>query len=246
MKKLTVAILIFTVVVSMSFGAVSKLAAPYIESFRKGPFTIGASISSEGMKFDSLMYHDGKDFAIEMMSNGMLFSRTVHKGGETYSWMQGGTYYYKLPALTSGTVMLNGKNLAAIGDSDDDYSDISWITSFTKSVPANAFDVPAELIMDTNSMSANLRGGSLWGGDDSNLWNDMDDGDYWNDDDSQITELCIDLYDYDWASISELSDSSWNGSYGIYSDEQIRNAMVIMNSINWSNVAETLQQKGYY
>lgn len=246
MKKLTVAILIFTVVVSMSFGAVSKLAAPYIESFRKGPFTIGASISSEGMKFDSLMYHDGKDFAIEMMSNGMLFSRTVHKGGETYSWMQGGTYYYKLPALTSGTVMLNGKNLAAIGDSDDDYSDISWITSFTKSVPANAFDVPAELIMDTNSMSANLRGGSFWGGDDSNLWNDMDDGDYWNDDDSQITELCIDLYDYDWASISELSDSSWNGSYGIYSDEQIRNAMVIMNSINWSNVAETLQQKGYY
>lgn len=246
MKKLTVAILIFTVVVSMSFGAVSKLAAPYIESFRKGPFTIGASISSEGMKFDSLMYHDGKDFAIEMMSNGMLFSRTVHKGGETYSWMQGGTYYYKLPALTSGTVMLNGKNLAAIGDSDDDYSDISWITSFTKSVPANAFDVPAELIMDTNSMSANLRGGSFWGGDDSNLWNDMDDGDCWNDDDSQITELCIDLYDYDWASISELSDSSWNGSYGIYSDEQIRNAMVIMNSINWSNVAETLQQKGYY
>lgn len=246
MKKLTVAILIFAVVVSMSFGAVSKLAAPYIESFRKGPFTIGASISSEGMKFDSLMYHDGKDFAIEMMSNGMLFSRTVHKGGETYSWMQGGTYYYKLPALTSGTVMLNGKNLAAIGDSDDDYSDISWITSFTKSVPANAFDVPAELIMDTNSMSANLRGGSFWGGDDSNLWNDMDDGDYWNDDDSQITELCIDLYDYDWASISELSDSSWNGSYGIYSDEQIRNAMVIMNSINWSNVAETLQQKGYY
>lgn len=160
--------------------------------------------------------------------------------------MQGGTYYYKLPALTSGTVMLNGKNLAAIGDSDDDYSDISWITSFTKSVPANAFDVPAELIMDTNSMSANLRGGSFWGGDDSNLWNDMDDGDCWNDDDSQITELCIDLYDYDWASISELSDSSWNGSYGIYSDEQIRNAMVIMNSINWSNVAETLQQKGYY
>lgn len=246
MKKLTVAILIFAVVVSMSFGAVSKLAAPYIESFRKGPFTIGASISSEGMKFDSLMYHDGKDFAIEMMSNGMLFSRTVHKGGETYSWMQGGTYYYKLPALTSGTVMLNGKNLAAIGDSDDDYSDISWITSFTKSVPANAFDVPAELIMDTNSMSANLRGGSFWGEDDSNLWNDMDDGDCWNDDDSQITELCIDLYDYDWASISELSDSSWNGSYGIYSDEQIRNAMVIMNSINWSNVAETLQQKGYY
>lgn len=246
MKKLTVAILIFAVVVSMSFGAVSKLAAPYIESFRKGPFTIGASISSEGMKFDSLMYHDGKDFAIEMMSNGMLFSRTVHKGGETYSWMQGGTYYYKLPALTSGTVMLNGKNLAAIGDSDDDYSDISWITSFTKSVPANAFDVPAELIMDTNSMSANLRGGSFWGEDDSNLWNDMDDGDCWNDDDSQITELCIDLYDYDWASISELSDFSWNGSYGIYSDEQIRNAMVIMNSINWSNVAETLQQKGYY